>query len=73
MTYAIIAAAAAGLFGLLYMLYRFVYRTGTAKGQVDQRLRDAEGAVEAQREINEIMVERRDTTDTRKRLQDASF
>jgi type III secretory pathway component EscU len=80
MTYAIVGLVVTGVCGLLYALYRFMYRAGTAKGQVDERLKDAVGEVEAveearrvEQEISDIMMKRPDTTATRKRLKDATF
>jgi hypothetical protein len=49
------------------------YIKGKRAGAADQRMRDIEGAIEVEQEMDKIMVERRDTTDTRKRLDDGTF
>jgi hypothetical protein len=68
-----IALVVAGAVGFVIWHSKWLFGLGEDKGEVDQRLRNAEGAVEAERDMAEIMVERRDTTETRKRLDDGTF
>jgi hypothetical protein len=73
--YVLIGMGVAGfvIAGLVVWHSKWLFGLGADKGEVDQRLRDVEGAIEVEREMAEITGERRDTTDTRKRLNDASY
>jgi hypothetical protein len=59
--------------GLVVWHSKWLFGLGEDKGEVDQRLRDVEGAIEVEREMNEIMLERPDTSATRKKLQDGTY
>jgi hypothetical protein len=73
--YVIIGMGVAGfvIAGLVVWHSKWLFGLGEDKGEVDQRLRDVEGAIEVEREMNETMLERRDTSATRKRLQDGTY
>jgi hypothetical protein len=68
-----IGVVVAGLVGLAIWHSKWLFGLGQDKGEIDQRLRESEGAREAEQDMNSVMVERRDTSDTRKRLQDGDF
>jgi hypothetical protein len=73
--YVLIGMGVAGfvIAGLVVWHSKWLFGLGEDKGEVDQRLRDVEGAIEVEREMNETMLERRDTSATRKRLQDGTY
>lgn len=73
--YILIGMGVAGfvIAGLVIWHSKWLFGLGEDKGEVDQRLRDVEGAIEVEREMNEIMLERPDTSATRKKLQDGTF
>jgi hypothetical protein len=73
--YVLIGMGVAGfvIAGLVVWHSKWLFGLGEDKGEVDQRLRDVEGAIEVEREMAEIMLERRDTSATRKRLQDGTY
>jgi hypothetical protein len=68
-----IAVAGFVIAGLVVWHSKWLFGLGEDKGEVDQRLRDVEGAIEVEREMNEIMLERPDTSATRKKLQDGTY
>jgi hypothetical protein len=72
--------AGAVAFGLVVWNQKWLFKLGWNKGAVDQKLVNAEGDVKAEeeareleRDISETMVQRPDTSDTRKKLQDGDF
>jgi hypothetical protein len=73
--YVLIGMGVAGfvIAGLVVWHSKWLFGLGEDKGEVDQRLRDVEGAIEVEREMNEIMLERPDTSATRKKLQDGTY